>query len=83
MNTNLVWKGYAIIFFLIIAAIIIGIIVFYSRKTPGDPCTGGCNSMVCELNQCKVSTGGGCDISSDCISGDSCNDINICVTIGP
>ncbi len=74
------WYIYSVVLFLIIAAIIIGLALFYSRKVPGDFCTSSCDDMVCELNICRVDSGGSCKQSSDCISGDVCT-ANTCITI--
>ncbi len=74
------WYIYSVVLFLIVAAIIIGLALFYSRKLPGDFCTSSCGDMICELNICRVDSGGSCSQSSDCISGDVCT-ADKCITI--
>nr|QBK92367.1 MAG: transmembrane protein [Pithovirus LCPAC401] len=74
------WYVYSVVLFLIIAAIVVGLALFYSRRIPGDFCTLSCGDMVCELNICRVDSGGSCGQSSDCISGDVCT-ANKCITI--
>ena len=74
------WHAYALVLFILAAVIIVAIALFYTQKRPGDFCELSCGTMVCELNVCKVATGGTCDIPSDCIAGDSCSN-KICVTV--